>query len=184
MIHRRTLSNNSLGTLQERIRATKVSVSQIPTGHCLGVTLHFLKKHMYISTHSVIEVFPMGALARKSLAMGFTQRINTMTGDRKLICSRILWEILGTPLRERNTANGFFLISIKRHGEQFSAGWIHGVLLDEWSAWVHLYSIKMSLSHSQAGESQQSTDVSTDSGETQLHCQLRHWDSGVRTTNS
>lgn len=32
----------------------------------------------------------MGALARKSLARGFTHRTNTMTGDRKLKCSRIL----------------------------------------------------------------------------------------------
>lgn len=40
--------------------------------------------------HSVIDVFPIGALARKSLAMGFTQRTNTMTGERKPMCSRAL----------------------------------------------------------------------------------------------
>lgn len=40
----------------------------------------------------VIEVFPIGALARKSLAMGFTHRITTTTGERKLMCSRILQE--------------------------------------------------------------------------------------------
>lgn len=43
-----------------------------------------------MSTHRVTEVFPIGALARKSLAMGFTHKTNTMTGDRKPICSRIL----------------------------------------------------------------------------------------------
>lgn len=47
-----------------------------------------------IGTHIVIVVFPIGALARKSLAMGFTHRINTMTGDKKLMCSRILQETL------------------------------------------------------------------------------------------
>ena len=46
------------------------------------------------------EVFPMGAFARKSLAMGFTHRTNTMTGDRKLMCSRILQEALKTSKRE------------------------------------------------------------------------------------
>lgn len=38
----------------------------------------------------MIDVFPKGALARKSLAMGFTQRTNTMTGERKLMCSNAL----------------------------------------------------------------------------------------------
>lgn len=49
-----------------------------------------------VGNHSVTDVFPIGALARKSLAMGFTHRTNTMTGDRKLMCSRILQETLGT----------------------------------------------------------------------------------------
>lgn len=52
-------------------------------------------------THIVTEVFPIGALARKSLAMGFTHRTNTMTGDRKLMCSRILQETLRTSKRAK-----------------------------------------------------------------------------------
>lgn len=54
-------------------------------------------------SYSVMEVFPIGALPRKSLAMGFTQRTNTMTGDRKLMWSKILKKIFVT-LRKQNTA--------------------------------------------------------------------------------
>lgn len=46
-------------------------------------------------THIVTDVFPMGAFARKSLAIGFTHRTNTITGDKKLMCSRILQKTLG-----------------------------------------------------------------------------------------
>jgi len=46
---------------------------------------------MYVRpTHSVTEVFPIGALARKSLAMGLIHRRSMITGDRKPMCRRIL----------------------------------------------------------------------------------------------
>ena len=45
-------------------------------------------------TYSVTEVFPNGAFARKSLAIGFTHRTTTITGDKKLMCSRILQETI------------------------------------------------------------------------------------------
>lgn len=54
---------------------------------------------------------------------------------------------------------------------------MYELLLNERAVRVHLYSIKMSLSQSQAGEGQEGTDVSADSGQTELHCELRHWDS-------
>lgn len=42
----------------------------------------------------------------------------------------------------------------------------------------------MSLSQSQAGEGQESANVGTDSSQTELHCQLGHWDSeGGRNNN-
>lgn len=78
MIHRRRLSKAALGTLQEqRPRSQTVVPSATDTGR-------------ETCTHSVTDVFPMGALARKSLAMGFTQRTSTTTGERKLMCSRAL----------------------------------------------------------------------------------------------
>lgn len=57
------------------------------------------------------------------------------------------------------------------------------VLLDDWAAGVHLYSIEMSLSQAQPGEGQQSSDVSADSSQTELHCQLSNWDSEVNNNS-
>lgn len=81
MIHRRRLSKAALGTLRERERPRSQTVvdSEIDT-----------VRETYTCTHSVTDVFPIGALARKSLAIGFTQRTNTMTGERKLMCSSTL----------------------------------------------------------------------------------------------
>lgn len=62
---------------------------------------HKVRKYS-MCTYSVTEVFPMGAFARKSLAIGFTHRINTMTGDRKLMCSRILQETIRTSERAKH----------------------------------------------------------------------------------
>lgn len=80
-------------------------------------------KQICTCTHIVIEVFPIGALARKSLAMGFTQRINTTTGDRKLMCSRILKETLQTSKRAT-----YVLIYIACHAiKTLLTGWVGGL---------------------------------------------------------
>lgn len=54
---------------------------------------------------------------------------------------------------------------------------MYELLLNERAVRVHLDSIKMSLSQSQAREGQEGADVSAESGQTELHCKLCHWDS-------
>lgn len=87
MIHRRTLSKAPLETLHVRDGLDK--------HRNRGYARLQRTKQENRGTHRVTEVFPVGALARKSLAMGFTQRTNTRTGDRKLACSRNLDETAG-----------------------------------------------------------------------------------------
>lgn len=50
----------------------------------------YADKFTYKSTYKVTEVFPMGALPRKSLAMGLIHITRIISGDRKLMCKRIL----------------------------------------------------------------------------------------------
>lgn len=91
MSHRRRLSKASLGTLREGGDIFKRSVLKTPN----IPTFQLVAALGWSCTHRVTEVFPIGALARKSLAMGLTHRTSTRTGDRKLRCSRNLQERSG-----------------------------------------------------------------------------------------
>ena len=57
---------------------------------------------------------------------------------------------------------------------------LNGSLLDKRAVRVHLQGIEVSLSQSQAGESQEGPDVGAGGSQTQLHCQFSHWDSAKR----
>lgn len=79
------MKSQSPGTAGARARARPPC-----TATTMGWSLCSWKRPARAGTHSWTVCFPMGACSRKSREMGLTHRMSTISGARKLACSRIL----------------------------------------------------------------------------------------------
>lgn len=128
--------------------------------------------------YRVIEVFPMGALPRKSRAIGLIHITTTTSGDRKLICNRILERkkimFSSDPGIHHNSNSQFTLNN--------SAIKSAVALLNDWTVCIQLNCVQVSLGQSKSGESEESSNEGANNSQTQFYGQLGEWNSEPRQT--